>query len=122
MKFLKQFGTILLITFAGEAVKYFIPLPIPASIYGIAIMFILLKTKMLTLDSIKDTGKFLIEIMPIMFVPAAVGLIDSWGILQPVFISVIIITIISTIVVMAVTGRITQAVIYFHNRKKDKRN
>lgn len=121
MKFLKQFGIIILISFAGEVIKYFIPLPIPSSIYGIIIMFILLKTKILPLDSIKDTGKFLIEIMPLMFIPAAVGLVDSWKILQPVLISVLTITIISTIVVMAVTGKVTQAIIHFQKKIKNNK-
>lgn len=123
MKYLKQFGIIVFVSFIGEVIRYFIPLPIPASIYGIIIMFTLLKTKILPLDSIKDTGKFFIEIMPVMFIPAAVGLIDSWGILQPVFISIITITVISTIIVMVITGRITQAVIRIQNKiKRDKRN
>ena len=121
MKFLKQFGIILLISFIGEVIKYFVPLPIPASIYGLVIMFIALKTHILKLESINSTGKFLIEIMPLMFIPAAVGLINSWGILQPVFIPVIAITVVSTVVVMAVTGRITQAVIRIQRKSKHKK-
>lgn len=121
MKFLKQFGIILLISFMGEAVKYFVPLPIPASIYGLIIMFVALKTHILKLESVNSTGKFLIEIMPLMFIPAAVGLINSWGVLQPVFIPVITITVVSTVVVMAVTGRITQAVIRIQKKLKHKK-
>lgn len=121
MKFLKQFGIILLISFMGEAVKYFVPLPIPASIYGLIIMFVALKTHILKLESVNSTGKFLIEIMPLMFIPAAVGLINSWGVLQPVFIPVITITVVSTVVVMAVTGRITQAVIRIKKKSKHKK-
>ncbi|MDD6490383.1 MAG: CidA/LrgA family protein [Clostridia bacterium] len=121
MKFLKQFGIILLISFMGEAIKYFVPLPIPASIYGLVIMFIALKTHILKLESVNSTGKFLIEIMPLMFIPSAVGLINSWGVLQPVFIPVITITVVSTVVVMAVTGRITQAVIRIQKTLKHKK-
>ncbi|MGN0469313.1 MAG: CidA/LrgA family protein [Acutalibacteraceae bacterium] len=121
MKFLKQFGIILLISFMGEAIRYFVPLPIPASIYGLVIMFTALKTHILKLESVNSTGKFLIEIMPIMFIPSAVGLINSWGILQPVFIPVITITVVSTVVVMAVTGRITQAVIKIQKKVKHKK-
>lgn len=121
MKFLKQFGIILLISFMGEAIKYFVPLPIPASIYGLVIMFIALKTHILKLESVNSTGKFLIEIMPLMFIPAAVGLINSWGVLQPVFIPIITITVVSTVVVMAVTGRITQAVIRIQKKLKHKK-
>lgn len=54
---------------------------------------------------------FLIEIMPVMFIPAAAGLIDSWGILQPVIISLGIITVVTTVFVMVVTGLVTQGII-----------
>lgn len=108
MKLMKQFGIILTITFLGELLKSIIPLPIPASIYGLIIMLIALKTKIIPLTSVHDAGKFLIEIMPMMFIPAAVGLLEAWGILKAICIPVIVITVISTIVVMAVTGRVTQ--------------
>lgn len=120
MKYLKQFGIILTISFVGELCNYLIPLPIPASIYGLVILFVGLSTKWIPLDSVKETGKFLIEIMPIMFIPAAVGLIDAWGILKPVCIPVIAITLLTTIIVMGVTGRITQFVIRKGRQKEDK--
>ena len=76
MKYLRQFGIILLITFLGEILKTIIPLTIPASIYGLVLMLIALQTKAIHLDSVEDAGVFLIEIMPVMFIPAAVGLMD----------------------------------------------
>ena len=66
MKYLKQFLIILAISFIGEILKYIVPLPIPASIYGMVIMFICLQTKILKLDDVKSVGKFLIEIMPVI--------------------------------------------------------
>lgn len=111
MKFLRQFMIILAISFVGEVLKYIIPLPIPASIYGLVILFVALETRLIKLSSVKDTAKFLIEIMPLMFIPAGVGLLDSWGVLQPVILPVAVITIVSTIIVMGVSGVVTQAVI-----------
>ena len=77
MKILRQFGLILAITFAGEVLKALLPLPIPASIYGMVIMLVGLVSGLLRLEDVQDVGDFLIEIMPILFVPAAVGLMDS---------------------------------------------
>lgn len=111
MKFLRQFMVILAISFVGEVLKYMIPLPIPASIYGLVILFVALETGLIRLSAVKDTAKFLIEIMPLMFIPAGVGLLDSWGVLQPVILPVAVITIVSTIIVMGVSGVVTQAVI-----------
>ena len=78
MKFIKQFGIILAISFIGEIMNYLIPLPVPASIYGLVLMLLCLHFGIVHIDSVKDSGKFLIEIMPLMFIPAAVGLIESW--------------------------------------------
>ena len=77
MKYLRQFGIILAVTCAGEIMKYFIPLPIPGSIYGLILMFVLLLAKVIKVEHVKETGEFLIEIMPLMFIPAGVGLVTS---------------------------------------------
>lgn len=111
MKYMKEFGIILAVTFLGEIVKALIPLQIPASIYGLVIMLVLLETKILPLEAVHNTGKFLIEIMPMMFIPAAVGLLEAWGVLRDIFIPVLLITAVSTVAVMAVTGRVTQFVL-----------
>ena len=111
MKYIKQFGIILAFSFIGEAMRYFIDLPVPASIYGLLLMFLCLKMKIIPISAVKETAKFLIEIMPIMFIPAAVGLLDSWHALKPIVVPVAIVTVISTICVMAVSGKTTQWVI-----------
>ena len=111
MKYLKQFGIILALSFIGEFLNNIFPFPIPASIYGIVLMFLCLKTKIIPLSAVEETARFLIEAMPLMFIPAAVGLLESWDIIKGVWIQYISITVVSTIFVMAVAGRITQAVI-----------
>ena len=122
MKYLRQFGIILAVTCAGEIMKYFIPLPIPGSIYGLILMFVLLLAKVIKVEHVKETGEFLIEIMPLMFIPAGVGLLTAWGILKPVCVPIILITVITTVVVMIVTGRVTQAVIRMDRKKGQKRS
>ena len=107
MRYIKQFAIILAVTCVGEVLKYFIPLPIPASIYGLVLMLVLLMTRRVRLESVKETAEFLIEIMPMMFIPAAVGLLVSWEQLRPILIPVVAITVVSTFVVMIVTGKVT---------------
>ena len=107
MRYIKQLAIILAVTCVGEILKYFIPLPIPASIYGLVLMLVLLMTRRVRLESVKETAEFLIEIMPMMFIPAAVGLLVSWEQLRPILIPVVAITVVSTFVVMIVTGKVT---------------
>ena len=105
MKYLKQFGIILLVTGVGEIIRYFVPLPIPGSIYGLTLMFSLLCAHVIRVEDIREAAVFLIEIMPVMFIPAAAGLIESWGELQPILIQTVVILVLTTVIVMAVTGK-----------------
>ena len=115
MKYLRQFVIILGVSFLGEVLRVILPLPVPASVYGLICMLLLLKSGILKVGQVKEVSKFLIEIMPVMFVPAAVGLIESWNSLREVLIPVAIIITVTTVFVMAVTGKVTQAMM---NRKK----
>lgn len=121
MRYLKQFTIILFISFLGELLHWLIPLPVPASIYGLLLMLGALCTGVVKLSSVRESGKFLIDIMPVMFIPASVGLLDSWGVLKPIWIPVAVITLVSTVVVMAVSGLVAQVVIRRSRRagKKD---
>lgn len=120
MKYIRQFLLILLVTFAGEVLKYLIPLPIPASIYGLLLLLAALLTGVIRLEAVKDTAKFLIEIMPLMFIPAAVGLLDSWAALSGIFAEVMVITVVSTVLVMGISGVVTQFIIR-RGRKNNER-
>lgn len=111
MKYLKQFLIILAVSLMGEILKAVLPLPIPASIYGMVLMFIFLLTGLIKLSQVRETGRFLIEIMPVMFIPAGVGLMSSWNVLEPVLLPVSVITVITIFTVMGATGLISQAII-----------
>ncbi|MCI9361272.1 MAG: CidA/LrgA family protein [Hungatella sp.] len=122
MKYIRQFGIILLISLVGELLHQWLPLPIPASIYGIILLFLCLEWKVISLASVKEASSFLIEIMPIMFIPAAAGLMDSWMVIKTSWVSYGAITVISTVVVMAVSGRVVQAVMKMEKGKKKSGN
>ena len=108
MRFIKQLLIILGVTFAGEALHFLLPLPVPASIYGLVLMLLCLCFKVFPLRAVEETGDFLIDLMPALFVPATVGVMAAWDVLQPVLLQVALITFLSLIVVMAVSGRVTQ--------------
>ena len=116
MKILKQLAIILAISLAGEMLSSVLPLPIPASIYGIVILFALLESRVLSVDAIREASSFLITIMSMLFIPATVGLMDSFDLLKSRLAAYVIIMLVSTVVVMVVSGRCAQAII----RKEDK--
>jgi holin-like protein len=117
MKYLKQFLIILVISLIGELLNKLLPLPVPASIYGMVILFIGLLSGVIKLSSVKEAGSFLIEIMPVMFIPAGVGLMSSWLNLKPIIIPVCIITVATIFTVMIVSGHVTQFIV-----KRTKKN
>lgn len=118
MKYIRQFLLILFLSFLGEILKTLIPLPVPASIYGLLLLLGALLTHVIPLEAVKDTAVFLIEIMPLMFIPAAVGLLESWDALSGVFIQVMAATVVSTVLVMGVSGAVTQFMIRRDRGKK----
>ena len=110
---LKQFGIIITLSFIGEVLHSILPLPVPASIYGIILLFICLRSHLLHVIQIRET-----EIMPILFIPAAVGLMDSWSLIQPKLFPYLLIIIIGLVVVMVVSGLTTQCIIRYQNKSK----
>lgn len=117
MRYMRQFGIILGVTCVGEVLKYFLPLPVPGSIYGLVLMLVLLSARVIRVEHVKDVGEFLIEIMPLMFIPAGVGLMTSWGQLKSFLVPLAVITVVSTFVVMIVTGKVTD---FLLDRKEEK--
>ena len=117
-----QFMRILCVSLIGEALSFLIPLPVPASIYGILLMLLLLITGVLHMDQVKGAASFLIEIMPLMFIPAAVGLMQSYSLLTPSLAAYAVIIAVSTFAVMGVTGRVAQHVIRSKRNQEDSSN
>ncbi|MBQ4088816.1 MAG: CidA/LrgA family protein [Clostridia bacterium] len=120
MRFIGQFCVILLITFIGELLNFIIPLPVPAGIYGMALLFIALCLRIIRLDMVEGAGDFLIEIMPVMFIPAGVGLMSSWGALKPMLLPAVIAVTVVTVVVMAAAGRGAQGIMRLEERRLKK--
>ena len=108
MKYMRQLTIILGVTFLGELLRYFIPLPVPAGIYGLVLMFVFLLTGVIKPEQVKETAGFLTEIMILMFIPAAVGLLDNLEFLRPILLPIAVMIVVSTSLVIGVTGRTAQ--------------
>ncbi len=121
MKYLRQLLIILIFSFIGEILHSLIPIQVPASIYGLVLLFIALLTGIIQLPQVKEAAKYLIEIMPLMFIPAGVGLLESWGDLKSILIPVLILLVVSTVLVMGVSGKVTQGMIQRSKRKEAKK-
>ena len=115
MNYLKQFAVILGVCLLGEGLRWLLPLPIPASIYGLALMLLLLVSRLVKLEQVETAADFLIQIMTPMFIPAAVGLMDQFQSLRAILLPFLVINLVGLVVTFAVTGRVTQ---FFLRREK----
>ena len=108
MKYIPQFIYILLFSFAGELLQAVIPLPIPAAIYGLVLLLIALSIGIVKIKDVQETADFLISIMPILFVPICVRILEYWGIISENVVAIIAISVVSTFLVFIVSSLVTQ--------------
>ena len=119
MRFLRQFFIIIAVSFVGEVLAHFVPLPIPASIYGLVLMFAALKLGLFPLGAVKETGAFLLDIMPVMFIPPAIAILANLDVLKAHWWQLLVAAAVSTVLVMGVTGVVTQAIIRAADRRRE---
>ena len=111
MKYIKQLLIILLFTLLGELLAYVLPLPIPAAIYGLILLFIALCAGLVKPENISETAHFLIRCMSILFISPTVSILSYWGVILPNLVPIIVIVLVSTVLVFTVSGLVTQAML-----------
>ena len=108
MKFMKQFMIILIVSFLGEALNRLLPLPVPAGIYALVLLFLALLLKVVPLAAVEQAADFLLGIMQLMFLPAMVGLMVSIAALGKIWLPAVILIGLGSVVVMGATGHSAQ--------------
>lgn len=107
MKLVFEFARIAAFCFVGEVCHLVLPLPIPASVYGLMLLAAL-RFGVVKLEQVRTAALFLTGIFPLLFVPAAAGVMDLWADLQAMLVPVLLALIPITILVMTVSGCVTQ--------------
>lgn len=115
MKYVFQFLRILVFCLLGELLHRLLPLPVPASIYGMILLLLALKTGIVKLHQVKQTANFLTGLFPLLFIPGAVGIMELWNVLEKLWLPILIALIPVTILTFAVSGWATQ---WIAGRKK----
>ena len=111
MKFLTQFFWILLFCAMGELLQVLVPLPIPAAIYGLVLLFLALSLKLIKVEQVADTAKYLIRVMGVFFVSPVVNLLAYWGVIAPNLGAICVIILVTTVLVFGVSGLVTKALL-----------
>ena len=108
MKYLSQFLIIMGFTLAGEALQQLLPLPIPASVYGLALLFIALCAGIVKIPQVKTTGNFLSSLLPLLFVSPTVGIVENWDLIRPQLMPIALLLAASTVLTFGLSGGIAQ--------------
>lgn len=118
MELLKQFGIITALSLLGELLNHLILLPVPASVWGMVFMFLLLCFKIIKLEQVEKAADFLLSIMTVMFVPVGAGLVQNYTAIKNEIIAIFVILIISTLVCFFITGHVAQFIIDLQQKKR----
>ena len=108
MKYYTQFLRIMGFSLAGEVLQRLIPANIPASVYGLGLLFLALTLKIVKVEQVKTVGGFLISILPVLFVSPTVSIMEDWVLMKGSLISIFLLLFLSTILSFAVSGGVTQ--------------
>ena len=117
MKYIKQLLIILTVTALGEGCRMLIPVPIPGSVYGLLLMLLCLKTKVIKPEQVENVSAFLISVMPVMFIPSLAGLVENAETVRRMLLPLLLICIVTTLIVAAASGLATEQIL---KRKKKK--
>ena len=96
-----------------------LPLPVPASVYGLVLLLAALNFKIVKLDDVKEVGAYLTGIFPLLFVPAAAGVMELWAEMGEMLLPILIAIIPVTVLVMVSAGKTTQALTGRKNKEAD---
>ena len=110
MKTFFQFGIICLVAFAGQIINSLVPLPVPGNVYGMVIMFLLLWSGVLKLHHVERAADMLLTVLPVMFLPSSVGIMDQLDVLWQNLAAVLLVCVVGTLISIIVSGRVTQLI------------
>ena len=110
MKILRQAAIIAAVCAVAELIRYLVPLPIPASVYGLILMLLALLTGLIHPEQIETAADFLIAILPLLFVAPTVALVARLERLASLVVPILLLGIAGTALVIGLSGRAAQAV------------
>ena len=119
MKYIKQLGVILVFSALGEFLQHLLPFPIPASVYGMVLLFLALATKLLPKEAVKESGAFLVSILPLLFVVPIVGLVSNFDLIARNLLPIVITIAMPTVITFAVSGLVTQKLLRKEGKDHD---
>ena len=108
MKITRELGWIMFALWIGYILHHILPFPVPANVYGMMVMFILLKTKALPLNKVEDTSVQLLKHMELFIIPIVASLVKDIHLIFNDFWRIILVLLITNIITVVVAGSVVQ--------------
>ncbi|MFY0519432.1 CidA/LrgA family holin-like protein [Lysinibacillus sphaericus] len=114
-KCLVQIGYLYILLFVGNSIARILHLPIPGSIIGLVLLFLLLQFHIIKLEWVELGAGLLLSELLLFFIPSAIGVINYDALFGVQGMKVVLVIVVSAIVVMLMTGYTAQ---WLEQRKK----
>ena len=122
MKFFRESILLLSIYFISEVISKLLNLPVPGSIIGMILLFVLLTSNIVKIEKVENLANFFLDHLAFFFIPASVGLMTSFASLKGSIFKIILLCILTTIIVISVTGLTVQFICNRKSIKEVKKN
>ncbi|MBM6818182.1 MAG: CidA/LrgA family protein [Clostridium sp.] len=122
MKFFRESILLLSIYFVSEIISKLLNLPVPGSIIGMILLFVLLTSNIIKIEKVENLANFFLDHLAFFFIPASVGLMTSFASLKGSIFKIILLCILTTIIVISVTGLTVQFICNRKSIKEVKKN
>lgn len=106
--FLRGFLIILLFLSFGKLISAYLPIPFPASIIGLVLLFIALSTSLIKVHWIIMSGNFILKYMALLFIPIGVGLLNYFDLIASHWLVIVLSLLFTTLFIMFVVGHFYQ--------------
>ena len=109
MKIVKELSVVMAILYLAHVIQVAFSLPIPSTVLGMIILLIALLSGVVKIDMIENVAPFSMNYLTFLFIPGGVGLISSLDLIADTWFQILLLIIVTTIIVIAVTGLTVQA-------------
>ena len=113
-----QIGILFVLSIFGTALRTSLHIPIPGSIIGLVVLFLLLQTRAVRLKWVELGATWLIAELLLLFIPSAVGVVEYSRFIATEGLQTVCVILLSTVTVMIVTGGMTELLVRRQMGKK----
>ena len=118
MRLLLQLALIFAVCFIGDFLHRVCGVPLPGNILAMLILFLLLCTKLVKVDQIAEMSNFFLKRLPFFFLPPTIGILAVYGVLKGNLILFFLLSVLATIVTLAVSGKVTDIMVNVQEKRK----